>query len=177
MNFTFTITSPKHGTFTVTAPERFRNEIERHVWHVQRNRTRRPEDGFDVCTNIRLANGRKTSLRLYRAIWQWSQRPPTPEIDHRDGNPLNNAETNLRAATKAENRRSVRRRKNNTSGAIGVSWNKRASKWLAQIQVDGSRIHLGYFVSIAEAAEVRDRAAVEYFKDFAPLKEISEYER
>jgi hypothetical protein len=65
------------------------------------------------------------------------------EVDHIDGNGLNNRRDNLRTATKAQNVRNQRTRSDNTSGLKGVSWDGRNSKWKAQIKFNGKRHHLG----------------------------------
>lgn len=77
--------------------------------------------------------------------------PPRKKVDHRDGNGLNNRRGNLRSATHAENICNQKTRTNNTSGFKGVSWNKRAGKWVANIRVDGKSQYLGLFVCPVEA--------------------------
>jgi hypothetical protein len=47
---------------------------------------------------------------------------------------------------------------NNTSGNVGVSWNKRTSKWEARIHIDGKKKFLGLFANKAEASEVYQKA-------------------
>ena len=51
----------------------------------------------------------------------------------------------------------------------GVSFNKTANKWTAQIRHNGQRIHLGYFTNESEAARAFDQKAIELFKVFAKL--------
>jgi hypothetical protein len=83
---------------------------------------------------------------------------PSGEIDHIDGDGLNNRIANLRAATKTINARNQRKRSTNKSGVTGVSWDRIAAKWLATIRVAGRTIYLGQFLSLAEAAAARKRA-------------------
>lgn len=77
--------------------------------------------------------------------------PQGLEIDHRDGNGLNNRRKNLRSATHSENTYNRRVNKNNTSGLKGVYWYKRAQKWMARIGVNGNREYLGLFETPEEA--------------------------
>ena len=76
------------------------------------------------------------------------------EIDHIDGNPLNNHIENLREATRAENQYNRKIGKNNTSGVKGVLWHKTHQKWTAKTSVNGKRQYLGYFSTIEEASKV-----------------------
>ncbi len=171
MNFTFEIHSPKHGTFAVTAPERFRKEIEEHTWSVHRDTHRAMGRQFDVRTHIRGKNGGRDTLLLHQLIWELIGNPPSSQIDHHDGQPLNNAEINLRAARPCDNSRNRRKQSNNTSGTIGVNWVDRCNKWRSQIRVNGKRKHLGYFATIEEAAAARDAGALKYHGEFAVLNE------
>jgi len=80
---------------------------------------------------------------------------PTDQIDHLDGNGLNNRWDNLREATSQENNRNKRRRRNNTSGVNGVYWHRGRRKWCSRIKLDGRYVHLGYFDTLEEAAAAR----------------------
>lgn len=51
----------------------------------------------------------------------------------------------------------------NSSGVIGVSWDKRVKKWNARIGVDGSRIELGKFENLDDAVKARKEAEIKYF--------------
>lgn len=87
---------------------------------------------------------------------------PAEQIDHIDGDGLNNAAENLRAVSGAENHKNTRKPATNTSGIAGVCWHKRYSKWVAQIRINGRRIHLGYFESFDDAAKARKDADIKY---------------
>jgi len=93
--------------------------------------------------------------------------PDGKNVDHIDGDRLNCTRANLRLASYSENARNGRLRKNNSSGRKGVYWHRRDKKWRAQIVLNGKNIHLGYFVSIEEAAAAYDAAALEFHGDFA----------
>lgn len=100
---------------------------------------------------------------------------PNPEnkrcVDHIDGDKTNNKIGNLRWATHQENNMNARMQINNTSGVAGVSWYKRHSKWVVQININGKKTNLGYFATIEEATEVRRKAAQEHFGDFCHSSE------
>ncbi|KEO02311.1 AP2 domain protein [Escherichia coli 1-392-07_S4_C1] len=52
-------------------------------------------------------------------------------------------------------------RKDNKSGYIGVIWHKASRKWMAYVQVNKKRKHLGLFDSIDEAVAARRQAEKE----------------
>lgn len=84
---------------------------------------------------------------------------PTGEIDHINGNPADNSISNLRVATRIENCRNASRRKDNSSGATGVTRSGR--KWIARIGSGAGRTTLGSFDNFDEAVAARKRAEVE----------------
>lgn len=87
---------------------------------------------------------------------------PKNEIDHINGNPLDNRICNLRDVTKEENAKNKRMYKNNTSGTSGVYWNKISKKWFATIPHQSKQIYLGTFVDIDSAIKARKLAEVKY---------------
>ena len=94
-------------------------------------------------------------------------------IDHRDGNGLNNQKSNLRFCTQSENSMNQRKQENTSSVFKGVTFHKNIKKWMAQIQINGKRICLGYFDSEVEAAKAYNAKAVELFLEFANLNIIN----
>lgn len=90
------------------------------------------------------------------------------EVDHIDGNGLNNQKSNLRVSTISENRRNrVRKQLNSSSRFKGVSWSLSHKKWVSNIQVNRKKLHLGSFNDEVDAAMVYDYAAIHHFKEFA----------
>lgn len=89
--------------------------------------------------------------------------------DHKDGNSLNNARSNLRTCTNGQNLQNAPKRKQNKSGYKGVSWNTSNKKWMAYIQRDRKPYSLGGFDDPVEAAKAYDLAAKELHGDFAFL--------
>ena len=72
-------------------------------------------------------------------------------VDHIDGDNKNNKLSNLQLVS---NRTNVSKdRTNGTSKFIGVSWNTRAKKWVAQIYVNGKINYLGLFTKEEDASE------------------------
>lgn len=99
----------------------------------------------------------------HRVCWLlWHGTWPEDEIDHIDGDGVNNRIANLRAATHAINMRNHPKHLRNKSGATGVYRQRARRKWTAEIHVDGRRLHLGQFESLDEAAYVRELAQKVY---------------
>lgn len=96
--------------------------------------------------------------------WLWMTGEwPTYEVDHIDGNPLNNAFANLRDEPHNVNMRNIMApQKNSSSGFRGVSWAKRERKWRADIKVNGKKKYLGYFDTPEEASAAYLRAKAEH---------------
>lgn len=84
---------------------------------------------------------------VHRIIWQLvtGEDPGELQVDHVDGNPVNNAWHNLRLVTNQENTHNSKISILNTSGFKGVGWRKSHQKWTARITVDSRCRFLGYF--------------------------------
>ena len=82
------------------------------------------------------------------------------EVDHIRGNQTtnDNRRYNLRVVTHAENQMNRKKQSNNTSGIVGVWYDKKANKWVAEVQAYGNKYRLGRYETINEAALVRKEA-------------------
>ena len=56
--------------------------------------------------------------------------------------------------------------RNNTSGVIGVHWDKVIKKWRARVMLNGKSKHLGYFTNKEDAIKARKEGEIKYFGDF-----------
>lgn len=100
------------------------------------------------------------------------------EIDHINHIRNDNRLVNLRFVTRSDNNRNKSRSSKNASGATGVFYCKDARKYRAQITVDRVIIHLGYFVTLEEAAGARKAAEIKYkFNVGHGATKIKEYAR
>jgi hypothetical protein len=108
---------------------------------------------------------RNVTLLTYVGLKGW---------DHIDrDNPLDNRKSNLRKATTSEQCQNRSVPKNNTSGIIGVQWNKDHQKWRAYIGVDHKKIYLGLFTDKNEAIKARLKAELKYFSNgFEPQRHL-----
>jgi hypothetical protein len=99
----------------------------------------------------------------HRVVWAiYSGSWPENEIDHINGNKLDNRIENLRSATRQENGKNVPIGSRNTSGTIGVHWREDQSRWVASINKNGKLKHIGSFKSKDEAIQARAKANLEY---------------
>ena len=94
-----------------------------------------------VLIGIANKNRKAHSLAWLYVHGEW----PENEIDHIDGNGLNNRIDNLREVTTGENKRNKRLQKNNTSKCVGIYWYKPTKKRAAKECINGLNKHLGYF--------------------------------
>lgn len=135
---------------------------------IRRNNVPQCKSG-DVAGYVDKSNGyRKISVdnKVYyshRLIWLYVYgRLPKKNIDHVNGDKLNNCIDNLRDVDQMVNLRNARKQKSNTSGFTGVSWHKETQKWRGYIFVMGKSLHLGLFDCRQEAAKARKQAEFKY---------------
>lgn len=94
------------------------------------------------------------------------------QIDHKDGNKLNNCRSNLRHCFASENHANTMLQKNSSSGFKGVSFFKPIKKWRAYINKDRKQHNLGYFEDKIDAARAYNGAALKTFGEFAIINTI-----
>ena len=94
------------------------------------------------------------------------------EVDHINGtgDPLA-----LRIATPSENAYNIRKKQNTTSSRFkGVSWSKSCNAWIARIRKDNHLTYLGKFKNEIDAAFAYNKAAIEFFGEFASLNDVQD---
>lgn len=98
---------------------------------------------------IRCADGSRTTQKMHALIMGT---PPGFDTHHKNGNGLDNQQSNLKIVSRSAHRREAERlRSNNNSGFRGVWFCKRSRQFCA-----GVRIHIGYYDTAEEAAKARD---------------------
>lgn len=104
---------------------------------------------------------------MHRMIMQ----PGKKQVDHMDGNKLNNRRSNLRLVSQSQNIQNTPPRCNNTSGYVGVSRN--GPYWQANIYKDGKRFFIGNFKDKNSAAVAYNKRALSLYGKNAYLNTIS----
>ena len=108
----------------------------------------------------------KIEGKLYRAhrlawLYIYGQFPPD-QIDHINGDGVDNRLCNLRPVTNRINSRNCKLRSDSTSGITGIHWCKRDKRWRVQINNQNKRVQFGNFDYLFEAVCVRKNAEKEY---------------
>lgn len=132
-------------------------------WHLSHN-------GYAIRRERYGPDGRKKRIvYLHKEIFG-----PVPhgyEIDHVNGNKLDDRRSNLRRATRSQNNGNAKPRHGCSSRFKGVAWHNRGY-WWAYINKDGKRHNLGYYDKEVEAARAYNKASLELFGPFARLNTV-----
>lgn len=89
------------------------------------------------------------------------------QVDHIDGNSLNNRIENLRKVTASQNSQNRKIIGKNKSGASNVVIHKQSGKWQASIYIDKKIKYLGLFENLNDAITARKKAENKYYGEFA----------
>lgn len=136
--------------------------ISKYKWYATLN-----EDGKHYAKR---RTSTKHQVYLHREIMKASS---GVEIDHIDGNGLNNQKSNLRYCIRRQNAmNTIKRKPSATSKYKGVCWHKGGKKWQSQIHPSGRSILLGLFKNEIDAAIAYNKAAMKHYGEFARLNNV-----
>jgi hypothetical protein len=112
------------------------------------------------------------NFMLHRIIYEMhnGKIPTGLQIDHIDGDPLNNKIENLRLCNQIENRQNSKLSKNNTTGYRGILKTP-SDKYQARLTVDGKKLYLGLFKTPEEAFNCVEQKRKELYGEFAVLRD------
>jgi len=113
-----------------------------HKWYASNNRFT-----YYAVTNVPGVTRRQYTLRMHRLILN---PPKGKEIDHINGNGLDNRRENLRIVTRRQNTQN--RHESKSSKYVGVCSNKRGKKWTADVGIGSYRAHIKVFDNEERAA-------------------------
>jgi hypothetical protein len=137
-----------------------------HKWSLNAGRWGSP--GYAV------RNSAGGMLQMHRVILG---APPGVEVDHRNGNGLDNRRGNLRLATASQNAANRPKTHGRFSEFKGIVWVRGAMRWQAQLHLNGKTIRGRLVTSREEAARGYDDLARQHFGEFACLNFPAENER
>lgn len=112
---------------------------------------------------------RGKNIMCHRIIWEMVNGtiPDGMNIDHIDGNSLNNCISNLRLATDGQNSRNYKKPITNTSGEKNVYWRSEVGKWYVVVGFNNKHISIGYYANFEDAVFAARKARSEIHKEFA----------
>ena len=129
-------------------------------WHTLKSRGKL----YAVKQNSKINNLQKRIL-MHRDIITV---PKDMQLDHINGNGLDNRKENLRICIHQQNQQNqLNPHKNNKLGIKGVHWNKKRRKFVAQIRFNGKKLNLGCFNVLGDADSAYRMAEEKYFGKFA----------
>jgi hypothetical protein len=114
--------------------------------------------------------GDPQTVQMHRQILK---APTDREVDHIDGDGLNNCRSNLRLCTRSQNARNVPGWPNSLSLRKGVYWSESHKKWESRIMANHRSYSLGYFDTIGKSAYAYNLAADICHGEFARPNELT----
>ena len=149
------------GKFAVVDNEDFK-WLNKHKWCAhKRGNTWYAERGKQI-------NGKVKMLLMHREILKPKNKE---QIDHINGNGLDNRKNNLRFCTVSQNKMNTNCQYG-TSKYKGVYWDKNKKKWRACMGLNNKKIFLGTFQIEKDAAKAYNTAAKANYGEFAKLNII-----
>ena len=107
-------------------------------------------------------HGKWTTILLSRQIMGF---PLCLQVDHINGDKLDNRRCNLRMVTNRQNQMNRKPRRCSRTGLKGVTY--ASGKYLARIVADNVRIRIGLYATAEEAAIAYDKKALECYGEYA----------
>lgn len=143
--------------------------INQWNWYYQVDR--KGIDGYAIrrATSIELSEKPNTVVRMHNVICC----PPEGfEVDHINGNKLDNRKINLRIVNRSQNSQNKPVGRKNTTGYKGVSFRKDCGKYRVNIVVNYKTFPLGNYFTAKEGARAYNAAALKYYGPNAWLNDI-----
>lgn len=134
-----------------------------NVWSVKSEKLLSPGlDSSGYFMVVLNKSGERKTVRVHILVWDTfgdkERNGRLLQVDHIDGDKLNNNINNLQLLSARENTVKSLRKFNTYSQYVGVSWHKGLNKWRAYIHTNGKLLHLGYYENEELAHEAYQEA-------------------
>lgn len=126
-------------------------KIKHYKWHLH---YRKKDNRYDVCSNSHGSHKSRKYIIMSRFLLNYDG---DLTIDHINRNTLDNRKKNLRIVSVFENNLN---KGNNTSGCVGVCWDKTRNKWHVMFK----NKNIGRFINYEDAVNARKNAEKNYFQ-------------
>lgn len=93
--------------------------------------------------------------------------PKGKQVDHINGNRLDNRKSNLRIVDEIYNHFNIAKRKTNKSGYKGVDWRPTRNKWRVRIVANKKSYALGHYSNLEDAIKAYEEGSKKYHGEFA----------
>ena len=158
---------PETGVFTRLENMQINPRVNKHLIGKEAGRIQRLKNRK---TPYRIIAFIGNNIKAHQLAWFYmtgSWPPDGYEIDHINGDGLDNRISNLRLLTRSENQFNIKHHAACKSGTIGVTWvpyrKDGGGKWRAMLVKDYKNVHLGYFDNYQDAVKARIRGEQEHF--------------
>ena len=142
------VNSAKYGVFNVLIDtEDLENVLHFYTWFVRPNANNKTWYAFGKKPKEK---GRSDNFLIHRVIMD---APKDMLVDHINHDGLDNRKCNLRLCSQVENQ--LNRdgaASHSTSGIRGVHWSSRKQRWIANVVINGQKMHVGTFTNKDDAA-------------------------
>ena len=164
---TYDLTSEEYGIGYTQKGEEF--YFDKEDYDLIKDYCWRIDNGYVVTNENNTNTGKRKEVSMHRLVMNAKD---GMDIDHRFHVTNDNRKSQLRECRHSQNCMNRGITKRNTSGVLGVSWNKQNSKWLAQIYVNGKNVYLGSYINIEDAIQSRKEAEQLYFGEYSPNSKV-----
>lgn len=149
------------GRYALVDDEDF-EELSRYNWSYYKNHN----VSYAIRRALRTENMTPTrkTIHMHRVVLGAKE---GQQVDHINGNGLDNRRSNLRICTHAENMRNRGKQVNNTSGFKGVVFHNQRNKWQARMRLNGKIHSFGLFTRPEDAHAAYVEASKKLHGDFS----------
>jgi len=147
------------GKRVIVDPDDYEEQTA-HKWYAKKGNRRMKQPRYYAARSLK-----GKTIFMHRQIMRC---PEDMEVDHINGDTLDNRKDNLRICTRADNNYNSSSRIA-TSSYKGVCFHKSTNKWQVQISYKRRKHHIGTYSHEVLAAKAYDDRASELFGEFARL--------